>query len=97
MHRALPRAVAQNVVRATPEGLVDDPLMLARIGYAFVNGFAEVNSVVENPVDVAFVDRLAALRRHPFRPQGGDELRHRTTADEALEQRSHCRGLSLVN
>jgi hypothetical protein len=60
MHRALSWALAQNVVRAIPEDLVDDPLMLARIGYAFVDGFAQVNAVVQNSVDVALVDRLTA-------------------------------------
>src|SRR5262245_2032972 len=97
MHRALSRALAQYLMRAIPEGLVDDLLMLARIGDALVDGVTDVNAVVENPIDVAFVDRLAALRCHPFRAQDDDEICHRTTADEALEQCSHCRGLGLVD
>src|SRR5262245_5579916 len=97
MHSTLSRALAQNVVHAIPEDLVDDPLMLARIRYAFVDGFAEVNAVVENPVDVAFVDRLAALRCHPFRTQGDDELCHRTAAEIPLKQCSDSPSLSLVN
>src|SRR5262245_48110462 len=84
-------------MHAIPEGLVDDPLMLARIGYAFVDGLAQVNAIVENPVDVALVDWFAPLRRYPFRTQADDELCHRAAADEALEQRSHCRGLDLVD
>jgi hypothetical protein len=76
MHRAPSRALVQNVVHTIPEGLIYDPFMLARMGNALVDGLAHVNAVVENPIDVALVDRLAALRRHSFRPQDDDELRH---------------------
>ena len=44
-----------------PERLVDDRLVLAGIGRALVDGLADVDPVVEQLVEIALVDRLAAL------------------------------------
>ena len=54
------RALLQDGVHLVPELLVDDRLVLAGIGRALVHRLAEVDAVVQQLVEVALVDQLAA-------------------------------------
>src|SRR5690606_31052895 len=53
------RALLQDAVHLVPKGLIDDGLVLAGIGRALVDGFAEVHPVVDQFVEEALVDRLS--------------------------------------
>src|SRR5206468_1262480 len=59
--RPQPRTLLKNAVDLVPQALVDDGLVLAGIGRAFVDGFAEIDAAVDELVYEALVDRLAAL------------------------------------
>ena len=65
----LSRALAEDGVHLVPEGAVDDRLVLAGIGRALVHGLADVDPVVEQLVEVALVDQLAALAASRPRPE----------------------------
>src|SRR6266478_8485549 len=80
-----------------PEFPVDDGLMLAGIGFPLVHGFPDVDPVVDHPVEIALVDRLAALGSNALLGQNRNELGHRTDAGELLEDCAYRAGLGLVD
>ncbi len=88
MHGAFARAVANDVVHPVPQRPLDDRRVFAGIGDPLVDGFAEINAVVQNLVDVALVDRLAAFRPHSLRSERQDQLGRRPDAQEPLEDHS---------
>ena len=55
----LARTVGENAVDLVPQDLADDGLVLARICRAFMDRLADVDAVVQQLVDVAFVDQLS--------------------------------------
>ena len=63
MRGPLSRALAEDRMHPIPEGAIDDGLVLARIGGALVHGLTYVDSVVQQLVEVALVDQLAAACR----------------------------------
>ena len=44
-----------------PEVFVDDGVVLAGIGLALVDGFTTINTVVQEPIEVALVDQRTLL------------------------------------
>src|SRR5690606_41340675 len=62
---ALPRTLLQDGVDAVPRLPVDDGLVLARIALTLVHSFADVGTIVQHPVDVLPVDRVAPKRAYP--------------------------------
>src|SRR3954447_7549188 len=71
--------------------------MLAGIGPALVHGLTDVGPVVQQLVDIALVDRLAALGGDAL---GTEHLRHPgagTGLDEALENAPHPPRLRLAD
>ena len=89
--------LGEDRVHPVPERLVDDRLVLAGIGRALVHRLPEVDPVVEQLVEVALVDELAALRPHALAPQLPRQHRRRADPDEALEDPAHDRGVGLVH
>ena len=74
-------------VHLVPQVLRDDRLVLARMRGALVHRHAEVGPVVQQFVEVALVDQLAALGAHAFLPKVPRQHRCRADLQEALEDR----------
>ena len=50
---------------AIPEVVVDDRGVLAGISLAFVDGLTAIDAVVQEPIEIAFVDQRSLLVAEP--------------------------------
>ena len=92
-----PGAFPKDGVDGVPKVMVDDGFVLTGVGCALVDGFTQIDAVVDELVDEALVDLLAALVENPFdlqcpRQRGGGAQRR-----EAFKYHSDGLGLGLID
>ena len=68
------RALLENVMELVPQRAGHDGLVLAGVAPSLVNGLADIDPVVDEPVEGALVDQPAALDEDALRPQGPRQL-----------------------
>src|SRR5215211_4811137 len=92
-----PGTIAKNIVDLVPKLLADDRLVLTRIGCALVHGLAHVDPVVEQLVEISFVDQLAALAGNAFGSERVHQHGCRAYLGETFENHPNDGGLAVVH
>jgi hypothetical protein len=87
--------LGEDCVDLVPQVLIDDRRVLARMSGALVHREPEVGLVVEQLVEVALVDELAALGADSLGPQLARQHRRRADLDEPLEYAAHDGGVGV--
>ena len=93
----LPGAFLKDGVDLIPECLVDDGVMLAGVGLALVDGLTAINAVVQEPVEVAFVDQRSLLVAEAVAAKFARQNRGGAEFDKPLEATSDRCGLGVVH
>jgi hypothetical protein len=95
----LERPALRRLLSDLEAGLVDVVVgvVLSGIALTFVHGLADIESVVEELIDAAFVDGFAALSANALLGKLASQIGRGAEADEALEHHADGRCLGVIH